>query len=224
MLTLKSNNKASSYRWVNPMEKKTKIIVIFASLILTSFFLGSTTAQPDNSNLLEDVWNAIFGIEEEVAIISDDVLVLETNFNLLERIHELEIRLAVLENCDTNGGSNSESGFPSPDYDSGWHKLTPSASGSEDLVLIHNLDTTEYVVNFIVTDEEPGDLDPFMPSSFHNFGTGGAFIEDYVVAQMIDVGTYWTATKNTFKIHRYPDDVVSFYGRVMLWKLPPPPS
>ena len=204
------------------MEKKTKTIVILASLILTSFFLGSTTAAPENSNLLEDVWDAIDGIEEEVEIISDDVLVLETNLDLLERIHELEIRLAVLENCDTNGGSNGVSRFPSPDYDSGWHKLTPSSTGSEDLILVHNLDTIDYIVNFVVTDEEPGDLDPFMPSSFHNFGTGGAFIEDYVIEQMTDAGTYWRASKNTIKIHRYPDDVVSVYARVMLWKLPPP--
>lgn len=205
------------------MEKKTKTIVILASLILTSFFLGSMTiAAPENSNLLEDVWDAIFGIEEEVETLSDDVMIIESNLVLLERIHDLEIRLAVLENCDSNGGSNGESQFPSPDYDSGWHQLTPSSTGSEDLILVHNFNSIEYFVNFIVTDEEPSDSDPFMPSTFHNFGTGGAFIENYMVDIMSDLGTYWTASKNSVTIHRYPDDSVCLYARIMLWKLSPP--
>jgi len=196
------------------MERNTKKVVILASIILVSFIFGSivTAVGPDDASFLEEVWNAIFGIEEEVDEISDDVIVLQTNLDLLERIHELETRIAILENC----GPDSEAQFPSPSYDSGWHKLTTG----EHLILIHNLDTLEYFVNFVVTEEEPSDIDPFVPSTFHNFGTGGAFIEDYVIDIQSDLGTYWKGTKNTIDVFRYPDDVVCNYVRVMLWKIP----
>lgn len=198
------------------MEKNMKNYTVLAALIIASFLLGNimtTAAAPGDSNLLEDVWNYIFGIEEDVEELSDNVLVIESNLDLLERIHELEIRIAVLENCAEDYGSSSESGFPAPDYDSGWSSLT----SGEDLTIVHNLGTLEYLVYFMVTEDEPADVTPFTPSSFHNFGTGGAFIEDYVIDEMYDAGTYWRATENTVVIHRYPDDVVSNYGRVMIW-------
>jgi hypothetical protein len=201
------------------MNKNAKNYLIIASIIITSFLFGNmmTIAQPGNdSNLLEDVWEYIFGVEDEVDALSDDVMILELNLDLLERIHELEIRIAILENCAEECGSNGGSGFPAPDFDSGWQPLT--AGG--DLTLIHNLGTLEYFVYFMVTEDEPADVTPFNPSSFHNFGTGGAFIEDYTLELMYDTGTYWTATQNTIVIYRYPDDVVSNYGRVMIWITP----
>jgi hypothetical protein len=195
------------------MEKNTKKVIILTSIILASFVFGSfvTAVGPEESSFLEDVWNAIFGLEEEVNEISDDVLVIQSNLELLERIHELEIRIAVLENC----GPDSDGQFPSPSYDSGWHPLT----AGEHLILPHNLDTTDYFVYFVVTEEKPSDIDPFVPSTFHNFGTGGAFIEDYADIQS-DAGTYWTGTKNTIDVFRYYDDVVCNYARVLLWKIP----
>jgi len=92
------------------MERNTKKVVILASIILVSFIFGSivTAVGPDDASFLEEVWNAIFGIEEEVDEISDDVIVLQTNLDLLERIHELETRIAILENC----GPDSEAQFP----------------------------------------------------------------------------------------------------------------
>ena len=78
----------------------------------------------------------------------------------------------------------------------------------------------EYFVYFIVTEDEPSDIDPFVPSSFHNFGTGGAFVEDFTLGTQYDLGTYWTGTANSIHIYRYPDDSVSNYAQVMLWKIP----
>lgn len=91
---------------------------------------------------------------------------------------------------------------------------------SENLILSHNLNTIEYFVYFVVTEDEPTDLDLFVPSSFHNFGTGGAFVEEYTIDHEFDLGTYWKATKNSIEIHRYPEDTVCNYARVMLWKTP----
>ena len=201
---------------VYTLEKNKKNYTIFAAIIITSFLIGNiytSAAVPNDSNLLEDVWNYIFGIEEDVEELSDDVLVIESNLELLERIHELEIRIAVLEECGGDCGSNGEPGFPAPDYDSGWQPLTPGG----DVTLVHNLGTLEYMVYFIVTEDEPADVTPFMPSSFHNFGTGGAFVEDYVTDMMYDVGTRWEASENMILLHRYPDDVVCNYGRVIIW-------
>jgi hypothetical protein len=195
------------------MDRNRKRVVILASIIIASFLFGSavTAVGPEETSFLEEVWSAIFGIEEEVSEISDDVLVIQSNLELLERIHELEIRLTVLENC----GADINAQFPSPVYDSGWHPLTPG----EHLILPHNLDTTDYFVYFLVTEEEPSDVFPFVPSTFHNFGTGGAFIENYVVDIMSDTGTYWMGSKNTIDIFRYPDDTVCNYARIMLWKI-----
>jgi hypothetical protein len=196
------------------MERNTKKVVVLASIIIISFFFGSivTAVGPDDASFLEELWNAIFGIEEKVDEISADVIVIQSNLELLERIHELEIRIAVLENCgpDINGQ------FPSPSYDSGWHPLTVG----EHLILPHNLDTTDYFVYFVVTEEEPSDIDPFVPSTFHNFGTGGAFNDDWVVDIQSDLGTYWKGTKNTIDVFRYYDDTVCNYARVMLWIIP----
>jgi hypothetical protein len=73
------------------------------------------------------------------------------------------------------------------------------------------------MVYFMVTEDEPADVTPFTPSSYHNFGTGGAFKDDYIIERMIDTGTYWEATANTIVIHRYPDDSVCNYGRILIW-------
>jgi hypothetical protein len=193
------------------MDRTRKRVVILASIIIASFLFGSavTAVGPEETSFLEEVWNAIFGIEEEVSEISDDVLVIQSNLELLERIHELEIRLTVLENC----GVDVNAQFPSPIYDSGWHPLTPG----EHLILPHNLDTTDYFVYFLVTEEEPSDVFPFVPSTFHNFGTGGAFWE--FSGTPVDAGTYWTASSNTIDIFRHADDGVCNYARVMLWKI-----
>jgi hypothetical protein len=173
-----------------------------------------TAVGPDESSFLEEVWNAIFGIEDEVDEISEDVIVIQSNLEMLERIHELEIRIAVLESC----GPSCEGQFPPPDYDSGWHPLTPG----NHLILTHNLNTMDYLVYYIVTEDEPGDLFPFVPTSFHNFGTGGAFVENYMLDVMTDTGTYWIGSSDTIDIFRYPDDIVCNYARVMLWKIPSP--
>jgi hypothetical protein len=193
------------------MDKKHKNLIIL-TIIIASFLFGSmvTAVGPDNASFLEEVWNAIFGIEENVDEITQEVNILKNNIDLLEKIHDLEIRIAILENC----GPECETTFPSPSYDSGWHKLT----AGQNLILIHNLNTVEYFVYFIVTEEEPTDIDPFMPTSFHNFGTGGAFVEDYMIQIMSSLGTYWEASRNSIEIYRYPQDTVCNYARVMLWR------
>ena len=81
------------------MGRMTKKGVILASIILASFVFGSivTAVGPDDASFLQDLWNAIFGIEEEIDEISDDVIVLKTSLDLLERKHDLETRIAILE-------------------------------------------------------------------------------------------------------------------------------
>ena len=194
------------------MNKKNLLILASITGVLLIFGVIVTAAPPDDTPFLEEVWNAIFGIENEVDQISEDVNLLKMNLDLLEKIHALETRITVLETC----GPECESGFPSPCYDSGWHKLTPG----QNLLLLHNLNTVDYFVYFIVTEDSPLDIDPFVPASFHNFGTGGAFVEDYVIERSYDLGTYWKASKNSIDVYRYPDDTVCNYARVMLWKIP----
>ena len=124
----------------------------------------------------------------------------------IEKIHDLETRIAVLEKC----GCDFECGFPTPDYDSDWQPI----DNFEHLTLQHNLDTMDYLVYLMQKDDEAF-------TEFHNFGSGGAFPDDFELTMKRGFkGTMWTASKNSIEIYRYDNDVTSDYVRVMLWKIP----
>lgn len=137
-------------------------------------------------------------------VITENIDLMRLILDHIDRISELETRIAILEEC----GKDCTMEFPKPDYDSGWHPIDPG----QHLTLQHNLNTMEYLV-YVIKNEAS-------PTEFHNFGTGGAFIEDYMTDIKISAGTRWNAARNSITVHRYPDDSVSNYVRVMLWKIP----
>ena len=184
-----------------------------AIIFIAAFLCGSLTtatftnkyAYPTSSTQAQaSFWSRLFGRAQadEITEMAD---VIRLVLDQIEKIHDLETRIAVLEKC----GPECEYGFPLPDYDSGWHPI----DNNEDLTLQHNLDTMDYLVYVMMKDE-----DAF--TEFHNFGTGGAFLDDYMIDRQYASGTYWKASKNSIEIHRYSDDVPSDYVRVMLWKIP----
>jgi hypothetical protein len=121
----------------------------------------------------------------------------------VEKIHELETRIALLETC----GGECEKGFPSPDNDSGWQPI----ANFQHLVLEHNLNTMDYLVYVMKSDDTP--------IEFHNFGEGGYF---YMTPHLEErrSGTMWTASLNSIEVYRYDNDIVCNYVRVLLWKIP----
>jgi len=196
------------------MKTNEKQIVVTAIVIIASFLCGSlatTTftnkyAYPVSSAQAQaSFWSRLFGRAQadEITEIADIIrLVLDQ----IENIHDLETRITVLEKC----GPECEHKFPPPDYDSGWHPI----DNFEHLTLQHDLDTMDYFVYVMKKDE-----DAF--TEFHNFGTGGAFPDDFELTMKRGFyGTMWTAAKNSIEIYRYDNDITSDYVRVMLWKIP----
>jgi len=206
------------------MKTNEKQIVVFAIIFIAAFICGSlvtTTFTSKNAYSIASTqaqasfWDKLFGRvqADEITEIAD---VIRLVLDQIDDIHDLETRIAVLEKC----GPECEYGFPPPDYDSGWHPILPSSGRENDLTLHHNLNTLDYLVYVVSCEDTPSGSEQFTPTEFHNFGTGGAFIEDYVIDKQISSGTYWYAAKNSITIHRYPNDTVSKYIRVMLWKIP----
>jgi hypothetical protein len=196
------------------MEKNKKTITILAAIIIASFLLGNVVtkaAVPGDSNLLEDVWNYIFGIEEQVDELSDDVLVIETDLDLLERIHELETRITVLENCGAEDGM-----FPTPYADSDWQNI-PKGSY---IIIAHGLGSLDYVVDLQCRyDPESGDYWPgLVDPHFHNWYYGGD--ENYNSAgEWVKYGVWYEAYENTILVYRASDDTLSDQVRVRIWKI-----
>ncbi len=196
------------------MKTNEKQIVVMAIVIIASFLCGSLVtatvtnkyAYPVSSAQVQaSFWSRLFGRAQadEITEIADIIrLVLDQ----IEKIHDLETRITVLEKC----GPECEHKFPPPDYDSGWHPIDQN----EHLTLQHNLDTMDYFVYLMKKDE-----DSF--TEFHNFGSGGAFPDDFLLTETsYSLGTMWKASKNSIEIYRYPDDMTSDYVRIMLWKIP----
>ena len=69
-------------------KKNTAIIVV--TVIIASFLIGSmatAVSSAENENPLNELWERLLGLEGEVATLKEES-------ELLERVHELEIRLA----------------------------------------------------------------------------------------------------------------------------------
>ena len=205
------------------MEKNKKNYSFLAIIIIASFLIGNiytSAAKPGSSNLLEDVWSYIFGIEDEVEKLSYDVMILESNLALLDRIHELETRITVLEKC---GYEKETNGFPQPDYDSGWLYWDREVQGTT-MTINHGLNSMDYYVYLIgkynVNGGEPISPPITDPTHFHTWGYGG----DWGYSDLTGTfkqGIYYEAYMNSIKIIRAASDPYSDYVRVILWKITP---
>ena len=190
---------------------------ILALVIISTFLLGSiVTAVPTdgNENSLDALWERLFGVEEEVEEIADEVTLMSSNLDLLERIHDLETRMAVLENC----GCEETNGFPEPDYDSNWVSIGKAVS----LTLTHDLNSDNYFVYLVGKyDTVGGDsITPTIgPGNFHTWEMGGDWFYDDIYGTSKKYGVYYEAYPNTITIHRAASDPYSDYVRVQIWRL-----
>jgi hypothetical protein len=197
------------------MKTNEKQIVVMAIVIIASFLCGSLAtatvtnkyAYPVSSAQAQaSFWSRLFGRAQadEITEIADIIrLVLDQ----IEKIHDLETRITVLEKC----GPECEHKFPPPDYDSGWVDV----GFNYWCPFEHNLNTMDYLVYIMKNDDDSR-------NEFHNYATGGeAFVRNN---ELLDMGTTWKASKNTIKVYRSIDDsraaLNSDYVRVLLWKIP----
>jgi hypothetical protein len=93
-----------------------KYVVVAAVIVLASFLFGTMAAAAPSGRPFEDIWNAIFGIQDDVE-------------SLEAQVDELEASILV--------------GLPEPDFDSGW---VNAECGTEDIILTHNLGTRDLFV------------------------------------------------------------------------------
>lgn len=196
--------------------KRKHTVIIAATIIITAFLVGSITTAVNSAgdaNPLDELWESLLGLEEEVDEISDEVSTLKEESELLERLHELEIRLAVLERC----GCESDCPFPEPDYDSNWISIEQGQS----LTLTHNLNTKEYFVYLIGRyDTSKGGTFITDEDNFHTVEMGGDWVYNILYEESNKYGIWYVASKNTIRIDRAYHDPYSDYIRVMIWTLP----
>ena len=191
-----------------------KKLAILALAIISTFIFGSiVTAVPTDGegNPLDELWERLLGVEKDVEEVTEEVSLIQSNLDLLERIHNLEIRLEVLENC----GCEDENCFPEPDYDSNWVSME-----SVTLTLTHNLDSEFYFVYLVGKyDIENGApiTPPIEEENFHIWEYGGDWYD--VMDESKKSGIWYEAYRNTIKVVRAVSDPYSDFVRVMIWKL-----
>jgi hypothetical protein len=199
--------------------KKQHGVILVVAVMVAAFLIGSLATAVNSAgdeNPLDELWERLLGVEGDVEEISEDVAALKEEAELLERIHELEIRLAVLENC----GCDSDCPFPEPDYDSNWISIEQGQS----LVLTHDLNTTEYFVDLIgrydTAEAETSDGFITGEDNFHTYELGGDWSYDPLYGTMEMRGIWYVAHENSIRIDRGAHDPFVDYIRVRIWKLP----
>jgi len=188
---------------------------VLAIVVISTFLFGSiVTAVPTNGgeNPLDELWERLLGIEEEVETISEEVDDLQTDLDLLERIHELEIRIEILENCGATEGV-----LPAPHADSGWISIEKGDS----ITFAHGLDSLEYIVDLQSRyDLEEGDpiTPPILYPHFHNWEHGGDWTYSTIYETSDKIGVWYEAYGNTVVVMRAADDPYSDQVRIRIWK------
>jgi hypothetical protein len=200
------------------MNKNRKHYIILTSIILVSLLLVSMVipAQPgDGDSIFDEIVARLTGVESDVDDLSEDVLVLQTELDLLERIdelleriHELETKVTVLETC---GCEEEANGFPEPDYDSGWFDITEGTAVTKN----HGLGTDELFV--YVFGRAEGETITYT----HQVKYGGDYRYDIASGVNEPAGLYWLSMEDEIQIFRYADDVDWMQARILIWTLPP---
>jgi hypothetical protein len=113
---------------------KKKIVALISVILIASFLFGSSvTACPIYGRLpmkysFQAVWEAIFGVQDDVA-------------NLQAQVADLQAQIDAFE-------PETPVGLPAADYDSGWIQIWSGASGIQlhGVTVEHNLGTSDLFV------------------------------------------------------------------------------
>jgi len=200
------------------MEKSKKNYIILTAIIVVSIMIGSfvIAAPPTNGNsALSDLWNRIFGIEEDVEDLQNQLF-------LMAMIDDLEDRIEDLEDDSGTGtqgppgptgptgpaGPEGTNWLQNPEYDSGW-----VSAGTGSTIIPHLLGTQELFVYIL------GRYDSLTHQV--RFGTDKFEFE----GDFKEWGMSWqTIDDDTLNIYVQLDEYAWEEVRVLIWKLPPPPT
>jgi hypothetical protein len=193
------------------MERKTiGVLVVIMVLAGTSYVIGA------GSDPLSELWDAIFGVQ-------DDVQDLSEKMDLLEKIYALEARVVVLEECGEceqgppgpagpqgpPGPQGPEGSWGAPDFDSGWK--VPDAFG--EVHVTHGLGTTDvFVYAFGRADD----------GRTHQYRYGGDTFQQGIgqETELYHYGAWWSSVNdNEVLVDVYEDDHWWDKVRVLVWRL-----
>ena len=180
---------------------KKKIVALISVILITSFLLGSSvTACPiygrlPKGNPFQELWEAIFGVQDDVA-------------NLQAQVADLQAQIDALE-------PETPMGLPVADYDSGWVQIW-DPTWDEPLLglrIEHNLGTQDLFV-YAYSDYVTDTGHRTMSFLFDEFGMGRS--EFQWITQTLDANT----VDVTYEERPFAGPGFEIYVRVLVWKIP----
>lgn len=212
------------------MKLRRRYIILIAGIAITSLLFGTVAMAADGGDgALSELWNAIFGIQEDMEDLQDQIDLQAQIAELQAEIAELQAQMAFLEDPWIEGPEGPQGpqgevgpqgpqgipgpqgvqgpqgipgGFGAPDYDSGWLTFT---EGDLNFEVTHNLGTTELFVYMVGKDSFGRVHQWFYGGDIRDSGRVGA-----------NWRTSW-ANDNKIDLYRLVDDQVWEEVRVYIW-------
>jgi hypothetical protein len=211
--------------------KKKKRRTILVSLIIVSTLLFGTlivAAAPEGvTDPFEELWNAIFGIREDVADLQDDVDYLGRIAELQSQVDTLQAKVDLIDDPwiqgpqgetgpqgDT-GPQGPAGGFETPDYDSGWRPVSPGSSITISDYSLEADDCFVYVYGRFESQMHPGSW------VYHQYSLGG---ERYSATTTQVEGLQWFSEdiSEYVTLFRRGNDGDWHEVRVLIWTINTP--
>lgn len=227
------------------MKLNRKIVALVSVIMVTSFFFGTAVfaAAPEGS-VLDELWDAIFGIQDDVEDLQEEVDLQAQITALTAEVAVLQGQMSLLTDPWIEGqpgprgynGSQGEQGpegpegpqgdigpigpsggFGAPDYDSGWTTLTAGSwTGFSD----YTLETDDCIVYLYGRFDDPFVVEP-NPDDwvYHQYYLGGEVY--YVDGVVYRTGCLWDSTdiSESLEVKRYEEDTYWEEVRVLIWAI-----
>jgi len=173
-----------------------KTHLVLLTLVVASLVLAPSVYAEKGGTPFNELWDAISDIADRVTVLEGITLPVD---ELWDAINGLVPRVTALE---------SSSPFSHPDYDSGWVSIT---LGYTDLY--HYLGTTDVYVYILGRNG----------AYTHQIAYGSDWVRNSDTS-LSSYGVYWKCYPNRLQITRWMDDIEWQEVRVLIWKLPAPPT
>jgi hypothetical protein len=205
------------------MKLNRKIVALISVIMVTSFFFGTAVfAAAPEGNVLDELWGAIFGIQDEVDYLQDQVDLQAQITELQLAIVELQAQKGFLSDpwIDGRPGPQGETGpqgpsggFGAPDYDSGW---TPIGRDSSTVFDDYSLETDDCLVYIY------GRYTDVTPWLYHQLSFGGdSLFWGGNPSLYQQSGVWWDSEdlSEGIEVYREQKDVRWTEVRVLIWAI-----
>lgn len=193
------------------MTRKRTIGLLLIVGLLTVGFASVYAGGGAQGKPFNEIWKAIFGVQDDIADLEARIKVLEQAGG--QQGPEGPPGPAGEQGPKGDPGDTGPAGLGKPDYDSGWFDLAKGQSTSFKIGEKYQLSAFVYVLG------KSGDASAGVPEVIHQIFLGGEYVGDE------SAGLKWSLTDDDFiEIRRFPDDTVWEQVRVIVWKLPLPPT